>query len=57
MHRGSPRISEDDLDGAHAANQLRDAWVEQRRSYGARRLTAEIRAPAATTGTARRSPV
>jgi transposase InsO family protein len=41
--RGSPAISDGDLDDAHAANQLRDAWVEHRRTYGARRLTAEIR--------------
>jgi hypothetical protein len=40
--RGQPVVSEDDLDDAHAANQLRDAWVEHRRTYGARRLTAEI---------------
>lgn len=32
----------DDLDDAYAANQLHDAWVEHRRTYGARRLTAEI---------------
>jgi putative transposase len=43
INRGSPMISDDDLDDAHAANQLRDAWVEHRRTYGARRLTAEIR--------------
>ena len=42
IHRGSPAVSDEDLDDAHAANQLRDAWVEHRRSYGARRLTAEI---------------
>jgi transposase InsO family protein len=41
--RGRPRISEDDLDDAHAANELHDAWAEHRRAYGARRLTAEIR--------------
>jgi hypothetical protein len=40
--RGQPVISEDDLDDAHAANQLHDAWAEHRRTYGARRLTAEI---------------
>lgn len=39
----SPAISDGDLDNAHAANQLRDAWVEHRRTYGARGLTAEIR--------------
>jgi transposase InsO family protein len=43
IRRGSPVISDDDLDDAHAANQLHDAWTEHRRSYGARRLTAEIR--------------
>lgn len=41
-HRGRPVISEDDIDDAHAANDLHDAWVEHRRTYGARRLTAEI---------------
>ena len=41
--RGRPVVSDADLDDAHAANQLRDAWVEHRRTYGARRLTAEIR--------------
>lgn len=41
--RGQPVISEDDFDDAHAANQLHDAWNEHRRTYGARRLTAEIR--------------
>jgi transposase InsO family protein len=35
-------VSDADLDDAYAANQLRDAWVEHRRTYGARRLTAEI---------------
>ena len=40
--RGSPRVSDTDLDDAHAANQLREAWVEHRRTYGSRRLTAEI---------------
>ncbi|GAA0910703.1 hypothetical protein [Pseudonocardia zijingensis] len=43
IRRGGPAISDGDLDDAHAANQLRDAWVEHRRTYGARRLTAEIR--------------
>ena len=36
-------MSDADLDDAFAANRLRDAWVEYRRTYGARRLTAEIR--------------
>ena len=36
--RGHPVISEDDLDDAHAANELHDAWAEHRRTYGARRL-------------------
>lgn len=40
--RGRPMISEDDLGDGYAANQLHDAWVEHRRTYGARRLTAEI---------------
>ncbi|MHA6781751.1 IS3 family transposase [Pseudonocardia saturnea] len=43
IHRGSPTVSDADLDDAHAANQLHDAWAEHRRTYGARRLTAEIR--------------
>ena len=43
IRRGSPLVSDDDLDDAHAANQLHAAWVEHRRTYGARRLTAEIR--------------
>jgi hypothetical protein len=43
LGRGSPVIPDDDLDDAHAANELHDAWVEHRRTYGARRLTAEIR--------------
>jgi putative transposase len=38
IRRGSPSISRTDLD----ANQLREAWAEHRRVYGARRLTAEI---------------
>jgi putative transposase len=42
IRRGQPMISEDDLDDAHAANELREAWTEHRRTYGARRLTAEI---------------
>jgi putative transposase len=41
--RGSPAVSDSDLDDARAAHELRDAWVEHRRTYGARRLTAEIR--------------
>ena len=41
--RGSPVFSDADLHDAHAANQLHDAWAEHRRTYGARRLTAEIR--------------
>jgi hypothetical protein len=46
---GQPRLSintviaDDDLDDAHAANVLHDAWADHRRTYGARRLTAEIR--------------
>jgi len=43
IRRGRPAVSDGDLDDGHAANQLRDAWVEHRRTYGARRLTAEIR--------------
>ena len=43
IHRGQPVVCEDDLDDAHAANELLDAWVEHRRTYGARRLAAEIR--------------
>jgi hypothetical protein len=31
IHPGSPTISDGALDDAHAANQLRDAWVEHRR--------------------------
>lgn len=42
IRRGSPAVSTDDLDDAHAANHLRTAWVAHRRSYGARWLTAEI---------------
>jgi hypothetical protein len=38
IRRGSPSIIQTDLD----ANQLREAWAEHRRVYGARRLTAEI---------------
>jgi putative transposase len=41
--RGSPAVSDTDLDDAHAANELHDAWTQHRRTYGARRLTAEIR--------------
>jgi putative transposase len=41
--RGSPTVADSDLDDAHAADELRHAWVEHRRTYGARRLTAEIR--------------
>lgn len=41
--RGSPAVSDTDLDDAHAANKLHDAWSQHRRTYGARRLTAEIR--------------
>jgi putative transposase len=40
--RGQPAVSDADLDDAHAANELHDAWAEHRRTYGARRLTAEI---------------
>jgi hypothetical protein len=43
IHRGRPAISDTDLDDAYDANQLRDAWAAHRRTYGARRLTAEIR--------------
>jgi putative transposase len=43
IRRGSPAVSGDDLDDALAANELRDTWAEHRRTYGARRLTAEIR--------------
>ncbi|WP_219420685.1 IS3 family transposase, partial [Pseudonocardia nigra] len=43
IRRSSPVVSDDDLDDAHAANELHDAWAEHRRTYGARRLTAEIR--------------
>jgi transposase InsO family protein len=42
VRRGSPIVSEDDLDDAYAANDLHDAWTQHRRTYGARRLTAEI---------------
>ena len=42
IRRGSPVVSDEDLADAYAADQLHDAWVEHRRSYGARRLTAEI---------------
>jgi hypothetical protein len=38
-----PAVSDSDLDDARTADELRDAWVEHRRTYGARRLTAEIR--------------
>jgi hypothetical protein len=41
--RGSPAVSGTDLDDAHAANELYDAWAQHRRTYGPRRLTAEIR--------------
>jgi transposase InsO family protein len=41
--RGSPAVSNTDVDDARAADELRDAWLEHRRTYGARRLTAEIR--------------
>ena len=39
--RGSPTVADCDLDDAHAADELRDAWVAHRRTYGARPLTAE----------------
>lgn len=42
IHRGGPLVSDTDLDDAHAANQLHDAWAQHRRTYGARRLTAEV---------------
>lgn len=42
IHRGGPVVSDTDLDDAHAANQLHDAWTQHRRTYGARRLTAEV---------------
>jgi HTH-like domain len=41
--RGSPAVSDADLDDARAADGLHDAWVEHGRTYGARRLAAEIR--------------
>ena len=37
---GGPTDAE--LADAYAINELREAWVEHRRTYGARRLTAEI---------------
>ena len=43
IRRGRPAISEGDLQDAHAANALHDAWAAHRRTYGARRPTAEIR--------------
>ena len=43
IRRGRPAICEGDLEDAHAANALHDAWAAHRRTYGARRLTAEIR--------------
>lgn len=42
LRRGSPVISDDDLADAYDADRLHDAWREHRRTYGARRLTAEI---------------
>lgn len=42
MRRGRPLISDDDFADAYDADQLRTAWHEHRRTYGARRLTAEI---------------
>ena len=42
IRRGSPLISDDDLADAYDADQLHTAWHEHRRTYGARRLTAEI---------------
>jgi putative transposase len=42
IRRGRPTVSANDLDDAHAANVLHDAWAQHRRTYGARRLTAEI---------------
>jgi putative transposase len=44
IHRDRPAVADTDLDDAHAANELHNAWVEHRRTYGARRLTAEIHA-------------
>jgi hypothetical protein len=38
---GGPSAAE--LEAAHAIHAAREAWVEHRRVYGARRLTAEIR--------------
>ncbi len=35
IRRGRPAVSDDDLEDAHAANQLHNAWSEHRRSYGA----------------------
>ncbi len=43
LHCDRPTVSDEDLDDAHSANVLRDAWVAHRRTYGARRLTAELR--------------
>jgi hypothetical protein len=40
--RGRPAVGDDDLDDAYCANLLHDAWAQHRRTYGARRLTAEI---------------
>ncbi len=40
--RGHPPLSDDDLEDAYGANLLHDAWAQHRRTYGARRLTAEI---------------
>ena len=42
LRRGSPAFGADELADAHAANELYDAWTPHRRTYGARRLTAEI---------------
>jgi transposase InsO family protein len=41
--RGSPILSEYDLDDAYTANEFHDAWTQHRRTDGARRLKAEIR--------------
>lgn len=38
VRRGSPTVSDDDISDAHEADTLREAWVEHRRSYGARRF-------------------
>jgi len=43
LRRGRPTVSDEDIADAQDANLLREAWSEHRRTYGARRLTAEIR--------------